>query len=81
MVRGAATAAVVGEGFEEMAESARRGIPVSVRIPVDLARRLERPLPKRAEDSVVSTLGVINASAVLKLALLRGGAVREGECG
>jgi hypothetical protein len=72
MVRAATAAVAVGGGFEEMPESARRGVPISVRIPADLARRLDKLLPKLAKDSAFSTLGVINKSSVVKLAILRG---------
>lgn len=76
MVR--ATAARLVEGVEDMAQS-RRGVPVSVRVPPDLAKRLDRLVPKLSKDRAFATLGIINKSAVVKLALLRGVEVLEQE--
>ncbi|MBX3027780.1 hypothetical protein KF840_23035 [bacterium] len=76
MVRSAAVR--VGR-FEEMAEGTRRGVPVSVRIPPELARRLDRLVPKLAKNQSLTTLGIITKSSVVKLALLRGVEALEAE--
>ena len=64
---------------EEMADGARRGVPVSVRIPPELSKRLERLVPKMAKDTGLTTLGIVTKSAVVKLALLRGVEALEQE--
>jgi hypothetical protein len=74
MVRMAAT---VGR-LEEMAES-RRGVPVSVRVPPELARRMDRLIPKIAKDPAVATLGIVTRSTLVKLAILKGVEVLEQE--
>ena len=72
--------AVVSVGrVEEMAEGSRRGVPVSVRIPPELGRRLERLVPKLAKNTALTTLGIITKSSVVKLALLRGVEALEQE--
>ena len=76
MVHGAAIR--VGR-FGEMAEGSRRGVPVSVRIPPELARRLDRLVPKLAKNTSLTTLGIITKSSVVKLALLRGVEALEPE--
>jgi predicted DNA-binding protein len=74
MVRMAAT---VGR-LEEMAES-RRGVPVSVRVPPELARRMDRLIPKIAKDPAVATLGIVTRSTLVKLAILKGVEALEQE--
>lgn len=51
---------------------ARRGVPVSVRVPPELAKRLDRLVAKLAKDSDIGALGTMNKTAVVKLGLLRG---------
>jgi len=62
-----------------MGERTRNRTPLSVRIPDDLARRLDRLVPKIAKDQNLATLGRVSRSAVVKLALLRGVAALETE--
>jgi predicted DNA-binding protein len=52
---------------------------VSVRIPPELARRLDRLVPKLAKNQALTTLGIITKSSVVKLALLRGVEALEAE--
>lgn len=77
MVRSAAV--TVGR-WVEMAES-RRGVPVSVRVPPELARRMDKLVPKIAKDPTVATLGIVTRSTMVKLALLKGVEVLEAEYG
>jgi hypothetical protein len=77
MVRNA-TVTTAGR-VEEMPDSARRGVPISVRVPPELSRRLEKLVPKLSKDQGLTTLGIITKSSVVKLALLRGVAVLEAE--
>lgn len=77
MVRASAVA-VVAEGVVEMPES-RRGTPISVRVPPDLAKRLDRLVPRVSKDKSFSTLGIITRSSIIKLALLRGVEALEAE--
>jgi predicted DNA-binding protein len=63
----------------EMAEGSRRGVPVSVRIPPELSKRLEKLVPKLAKEPAFTTLGIVTKSSVVKLALLRGVEVLERE--
>lgn len=63
MVRGAAERLV--EGVVDM-PVARRGVPVSVRVPP-------------AKDRGIGALGIVNKTAVVKLALLRGVEALEAE--
>jgi hypothetical protein len=53
-------------------QAQRRGVPVSVRVPPDLAKRLDRLVRRIAKDPSVGALGIINKSSVVKLALLKG---------
>ncbi len=62
-----------------MVENTRRGVPIAVRVPPEMAKRIDRLLPKITKDRSVSTLGVVTKSSVVKLALLRGLEVLEGE--
>jgi predicted transcriptional regulator len=62
-----------------MGERAKSRTPLSVRIPDDLARRLDRLVPKIAKDQNLAAFGRVSRSAVVKLALLRGVAVLEAE--
>ena len=64
-----------------MAERMRSRTPLSVRIPDDLARRLDRLVPKIGKDPNLSAIGRISRSAVVKLALSRGVAALEAEFG
>ena len=73
------SAAVRVGRFEAMAEGSRRGVPVSVRIPPELARRLERLVPKLAKNTSLTTLGIITKSSVVKLAILKGVEALEQE--
>lgn len=76
MVR--ATAACLVEGAEDMAVT-RKGVPVSVRVPEDLAKRLDRLVLKASKARTLGSLGLINKSSVVKLALLRGVEALEAE--
>jgi hypothetical protein len=69
MVRGAAEGLV--EGVVDM-PVARRGVPVSLRVPPELAKRLGKLVAKLAKDRGIGALGIVNKTAVVKLALLRG---------
>jgi hypothetical protein len=62
-----------------MADGARRGVPISVRIPPELSKRLEKLVPKLAKDPGLTTLGIVTKSSAVKLALLRGVAALEAE--
>jgi hypothetical protein len=62
-----------------MAERMRSRTPLSVRIPDDLARRLDRLVPKIGKDPNLAALGRVSRSAVVKLALVRGVAALEAE--
>lgn len=62
-----------------MGERMKSRTPLSVRIPDELTRRLDRLIPKIAKDQNVSTMGRVSRSAVVKLALLRGVAALEQE--
>lgn len=62
-----------------MGERLRSRTPLSVRIPDELTRRLDRLIPRIAKDQNVSTMGRVSRSAVVKLALLRGVAALEQE--
>lgn len=66
-----AAAERVGEEVEVM-PVARRGVPVSVRVPPELAKRLDRLVAKLAKDSGIGALGTMNKAAVVEFALLRG---------
>lgn len=77
MLRAPETACLV-EGVEVM-PGARRGIPVSVRVPPELAKRLDRLVVRLAKDRGGASLGIINKSGVVKLALLRGVEALEAE--
>jgi hypothetical protein len=61
-----------------MAEK-RYGVPVTVRIPVELAKRLDRLKPKVGKDATLTTFGRVSRSSIVKLALLRGVAALEAE--
>jgi hypothetical protein len=41
-------------------------------VPPELAKRLDRLVPRLAKDPAFATLGIINKSSVVKLALLKG---------
>ena len=58
---------------------ARRGVPISVRVPPELAKRLDRLVGKLAKDRGGPTLGIMNKSNVIKLALLKGCEALEAE--
>lgn len=62
-----------------MAERMRSRTPLSVRIPDDMVRRLDRLVPKVAKDPNLAAWGRSSRSAVVKLALLRGIAALEVE--
>lgn len=66
------------EGVGDM-PGARRGVPVSVRVPPELAKRLDRLVTRLAKDRGGASLGIINKSGVIKLALLRGVEALEAE--
>jgi len=73
MVGGAAALA------EELMAEKRYGVPVTVRIPAELAKRLDRLKPKVGKDPTLTTFGRVSRSSIVKLALLRGVAVLEAE--
>ena len=62
-----------------MAEKERSRTPLSVRIPDDLAKRLDRLVPKMHKHATFSTIGRVSRSSVVKLALLRGVEQLEAE--
>jgi hypothetical protein len=62
-----------------MERKGRYGTPVSVRVPEDLARRLDKLISKVGKDPDVATLGKVTRSSIVKLALLRGVAALEAE--
>ena len=62
-----------------MAEGARRGGRVSVRIPPELSKWLAKLVPKLTKDPGLTTLGIVTKSSVVKRALLRGVAALEQE--
>lgn len=62
-----------------MVEKGRYGTPVAVRIPNDLAKRIDRLMPRISKDSTLATFGRVSRSSVVKLALLRGVAALEAE--
>jgi hypothetical protein len=62
-----------------MADKARYGTPIAVRIPDDLAKRLDRLMPKLLKDPTLRTFGRVSRSSVVKLALLRGVVALEAE--
>ena len=54
-------------------------VRLSLRVPRDLAKRVDSLQPKIAKDRAVATLGKLTSSTVLKLALLRGLDALEAE--
>lgn len=78
MLRGPAVAECLVEDVGVM-PVVRRGVPVSVRVPPELAKRLDRLVGKLAKERGGASLGIINKSGVIKLALLRGVEVLEAE--
>ena len=64
---------------EELMAEKRYGVPVTVRIPAELARRLDRLKPRVGKDPTLTTFGRVSRSSIVKLALLRGVDVLEAE--
>jgi hypothetical protein len=64
---------------EELMAEKRYGVPVTVRIPAELAKRLDRLKPKVGKDPTLTTFGRVSRSSIVKLALLRGVAALEAE--
>lgn len=64
-----------------MAERTRRGVPISVRVPPEIARRIDKLIPKIEKDRTLSTFGQVNRSSVVKLVLLRGLEALEAQYG
>ena len=62
-----------------MAEKQKRGVPIAVRVPPEMVKRLDRLLPKVSKDRAISTFGQVTRSSVVKLALLRGIETLENE--
>ena len=48
-----------------MADGARRGVPVSVRIPPELSKRLEKLVPKLSKDQGLTTLGIVAGASLV----------------
>ena len=51
----------------------------AVRVPPELARRMNKLIPKIAKDPAVATLGSVMRSTLVKLAILKGVAALEQE--
>ncbi len=63
---------VIAAGGVLMVEKGRYGTPVAVRIPNDLAKRIDRLMLKVGKDPTLATFGRVSRSSVVKLALLKG---------
>jgi hypothetical protein len=66
---------------EGLLMASERDVPISARVPPDLAKRLDKLKAKLERDPTVRTLGKVNRSMVVKLALLRGVEALEAQYG
>ena len=62
-----------------MADKGRYGTPVAVRIPDDLAKQIDRLIPRITKGPTLGTFGRVSRSSIVKLALLRGVAALDQE--
>jgi hypothetical protein len=62
---------------EELMAEKRYGVPVTVRIPAELVKRLDRLKAKVGKDPTLTTFGRVSRSSVVKLAILKGVEVLE----
>lgn len=58
-----------------------RDVPISARIPQDLARRIDKLKPKLEKDPAIRILGKVNRSMIVRLVLLRGVEALEAQYG
>jgi len=77
MVRAGNAAERLVEGVEVPVN--RRGVPLSVRIPPELSKRIEKLEARLGKQGGVASLGIVNRTAVVKLILLRGCEAIEAE--
>lgn len=59
----------------------RRGVPLSVRVPPELAKRIDKLAARLGKERGVASIGIVNKTAAVKLILLRGCEAVEAELG
>ena len=77
MLRGGNAAECLVEGGEMPV--ARRGVPISLRVPAELAKRIDRVAGRLAKERGIGSLGIMNKTAAIKIILLRGCEAIEAE--